>query len=391
MKNHKFSTNQIHLEGHKKPFNAHSFPIFQTSTFYFDSPEHGAELFSGKGDGYIYTRLGNPTIDAVEKVVAGLEGGFGSTATSSGMSAVFASVFPFVKAGDHIVVSDTLYGSSTTLLTEFAGRYGIKTSVVKSGHISEFKNSVNENTKLIYIETPANPTLNVTDIKGVSEIAKNADALLVVDNTFATPYFQKPFEFGADVIMHSATKYLNGHGDVVMGFSVGRTEEIHNKIRSFVKLTGGNANPFDSYLCLRGIKTLSLRMEKHNINALKVAEYLQNHEKVLKVYYPGLPNFEGHEIAKKQMSGFSSVLAFDLKGGFEAGKKLMNSIKLMTLAVSLGTVDTLIQHPASMTHSGVPKEERLKAGISDELTRISVGLEDVEDIIEDLDQSLAKL
>ncbi|MEN8221710.1 MAG: aminotransferase class I/II-fold pyridoxal phosphate-dependent enzyme [Acidobacteriota bacterium] len=391
MKDHKFSTNQIHLEGHKKPFNSHSFPIFQTSTFYFDSPEHGAELFAGKGEGYIYTRLGNPTIDAVEKVVAGLEGGFGATATASGMSAVLASVFPFVKAGDHIIVSDTLYGASTTLLTEFAEKYGVESSVVKSTDLEEYKKNVKNNTKLIYIETPANPTLSITDIKGVSEIAKSADALLVVDNTFATPYLQRPFEFGADVIMHSATKYLNGHGDVIMGFSVGRTEAIHKQIRSFTKLTGGNANPFDSYLCLRGIKTLSLRMDKHNENAQKVAEYLQGHDKVLKVYYPGLSDFEGHELAEKQMDGFSSVIAFDLKGGFDAGKKLMKSIKMMTLAVSLGTVDTLIQHPASMTHSGVPKDERDKAGITDELTRISVGLEDVEDIISDLEQGLARL
>jgi len=391
MKNHKFSTNQIHLEGHKKPFNSHSFPIFQTSTFYFDSPEHGAELFAGRGEGYIYTRLGNPTIDAVERVVSELEGGFGATATSSGMSAVLTSVFPFVKTGDHIVVSDTLYGASTILLTKFAEKYGIEVTVAKSASLEEFKNGVKDNTKLIYIETPANPTLSITDIKGVSDIAKNNNILLVVDNTFATPYLQKPFELGADVIMHSATKYLNGHGDVVMGFSVGKTEDIHNKIRSFTTLTGGNANPFDSYLCLRGIKTLSLRMDKHNVNAMKVAEHLQKHEKVLKVYYPGLPDFEGHELAKKQMSGFSSVMAFDLKGGFEAGKKLMKSIKLMTLAVSLGTIDTLIQHPASMTHSGVPKEEREKAGITDELIRISVGLEDVEDIISDLELGLSKI
>ncbi|MEN8153951.1 MAG: aminotransferase class I/II-fold pyridoxal phosphate-dependent enzyme [Acidobacteriota bacterium] len=391
MKNQKFATKQIHADGHKKPFNSHSVPIFQTSTFYFDSPEHGAELFSGKGDGYIYTRLGNPTIDAVEKVVAELEGGFGSTATSSGMSAVAASVFPFVSSGDHIVVSDTLYGASTTLLTEFAQKYGIDSTVVSSAHIDEYKNAINDRTKLIYIETPANPTLSIVDIEAVSKIAKDSGLLLVVDNTFATPYFQKPFELGADVIMHSATKYLNGHGDVIMGFSVGKTEDIHKKIRDFVKLSGGNANPFDSYLCLRGIKTLSVRMEKHNSNALKVAEYLQNHEKVEKVYYPGLPDFEGHEIAKKQMSGFSSVIAFDLKGGFEAGKKLMKKVKMMTLAVSLGTVDTLIQHPASMTHSGVPKEEKLSAGITDELTRISVGLEDVEDIIEDLEQALAQV
>ena len=391
MKDHKFSTNQIHLDGHKKPFNSHSFPIFQTSTFYFDSPEHGAELFAGRGNGYIYTRLGNPTIDAVEGVVAGLEGGFGATATSSGMSAVLASVFPFVESGDHIIVSDTLYGASTTLLTEFAVKYGIESTVVKSTVLEEYKKSVKSNTKIIYIETPANPTLSITDIRGVSAIAKDAGALLVVDNTFATPYLQRPFEMGADVIMHSATKYLNGHGDVVMGFSVGRTQDLHKKIRAFTKLTGGNANPFDAYLCLRGIKTLSLRMDKHNSNAQKVAEYLQGHEKVLKVYYPGLPDFEGHELAKKQMSGFSSVIAFDLKGGFDAGKKLMKSVKMMTLAVSLGTVDTLIQHPASMTHSGVPREEKIRAGITDELTRISVGLEDIEDIIEDLEQALALL
>jgi len=391
MKNHGFATKQIHAEGHDKPFNAHSFPIFQTSTFYFDSPEKGAELFAGKGEGYIYTRLGNPTIDAVEKVVAELEGGFGSTATSSGMSAVAASVFPFVRSGEHIVVSDTLYGASTTLLTQFASHWDIHYTVVRSNHIEDYKNAITDKTKLIYIETPANPTLSIVDIKAVSEVAKNSNLVLIVDNTFATPYFQKPFELGADVVMHSATKYLNGHGDVVMGFSVAKTAESHKKIRDFVKLTGGNANPFDSYLCLRGVKTLSLRMEKHNENAMKVAEYLNDHPKVEKVYYPGLPDFEGHETAKKQMSGYSSVLAFDVKGGYEAGKKLMKMVKMMTLAVSLGTVDTLIQHPASMTHSGVPKDERMKAGITDELTRISVGLENVEDIIGDIEQALDKI
>lgn len=391
MKNNGFTTRQIHAEGHNKPFNSHSFPIFQTSTFFFDSPEKGAELFAGKGDGYIYTRLGNPTIDAVEKVVADLEGGFGSTATSSGMSAVAASVFPFVKAGDHIVVSDTLYGASTTLLTQFASHWDINFTVVRSNHIEDYKNAVTDKTRLIYTETPANPTLSIVDIKAVSNVAKELNLLLIVDNTFATPYFQRPFELGADIVIHSATKYLNGHGDVVMGFAVAKTEELQKKIRSFVKLTGGNANPFDSFLCLRGIKTLSLRMDLHNKNAMKVAEYLDNHPKIEKVYYPGLPNFEGHEIAKKQMSGFSSVIAFDVKGGFEAGKKLMKSVKMMTLAVSLGTVDTLIQHPASMTHSGVPKEERLKAGITDELTRISVGLENIEDIIYDLDQALENI
>ncbi len=391
MKNHGFATKQIHAEGHDKPFNAHSFPIFQTSTFYFDSPEKGAELFAGKGEGYIYTRLGNPTIDAVEKVVAELEGGFGSTATSSGMSAVAASVFPFVRSGEHIVVSDTLYGASTTLLTQFASHWDIHYTVVRSNYIEDYKNAITDKTKLIYIETPANPTLSIVDIKAVSEVAKNSNLVLIVDNTFATPYFQKPFELGADVVMHSATKYLNGHGDVVMGFSVAKTAESYKKIRDFVKLTGGNANPFDSYLCLRGVKTLSLRMEKHNENAMKVAEYLNDHPKVEKVYYPGLPDFEGHETAKKQMSGYSSVLAFDVKGGYEAGKKLMKMVKMMTLAVSLGTVDTLIQHPASMTHSGVPKDERMKAGITDELTRISVGLENVEDIIEDIEQALDKI
>ena len=391
MKYKNFATKQIHSEGHQKPFNSHAFPIFQTSTFYFDTPEMGAELFSGQGEGYIYTRLGNPTIDAVQKVVAELEEGEGSVATASGMAAVAASVFPFVQSGDHIIISDTLYGASTVLLTETVKNYGIEVSIVKSSDLNEYKDSIKENTKLIYIETPANPTLSIVDIAGVAEICKENELLLAVDNTFATPYFQKPLNLGADIVVHSATKYLNGHGDVIMGFVIGKTKELTDKMADFIHLTGSNANPFDSYLCLRGLKTLSLRMERHNQNAMFTAQFLEQHPKVIKVYYPGLRSFEGHEIAKKQMTGYSSVIAFEVAGGFEAGKQLMKEINMMTLAVSLGTVDTLIQHPASMTHSGVPKEEREKAGITDELIRISVGLEHIDDIISDLDTALSKI
>jgi len=391
MKYKNFSTKQIHAEGHTKPFNSHTFPIFQTSTFYFDSPEMGAQLFSGEGDGYIYTRLGNPTIDAVQTVVAELEEGYDSVATASGMAAVAASVFPFVKSGDHIIVSDTLYGASTVLLTESAKNYGIEVTVVKNSDLDQYRDSVKDNTKVIYIETPANPTLSIVDIEGVAEIAHENDLLLAVDNTFSTPYFQQPLKLGADIVVHSATKYLNGHGDVIMGFVVGKTKELVKEMADFIHLTGSNANPFDSYLCLRGLKTLSLRMERHNQNAMFAAQFLEQHPKVIKVYYPGLSSFEGHEIAKKQMRGYSSVIAFEVAGGFEAGKQLMKEISMMTLAVSLGTVDTLIQHPASMTHSGVPKEEREKAGITDELIRISVGLEHIDDIISDMDNALSRI
>jgi len=391
MTKHRFSTRQIHAEGHSKPFNAHTFPIFQTSTFYFDTPEKGAELFQGQADGYIYTRLGNPTIDTVEKVVADLEGGAGSTATSSGMAAVLASVFSFLNAGDHIVVSDTLYGASTTLLTRFAPRFGIRVSVVRSADIDQFKSVIEAQTRVVYIETPANPTLSITDIQAVADLAGKVGALVVVDNTFATPFFQNPLSLGADVVVHSATKYLNGHGDVVMGFVVARVDEHHRKMRDFVILSGGNANPFDAFLCLRGIKTLSIRMERHDRNARRVAEFLAGHPKIGRVYYPGLPDFPGHEIARRQMRGFSSVIAFDIRGGYDAGKQLMKEVRMMTLAVSLGTLDTLIQHPASMTHSGVPREEREKAGIADGLIRLSVGLEDIEDIIEDLEEALARV
>ena len=391
MSKNKFATREIHGDGHEKPFNSHTYPIFQTSTFYFDTPEKGAQLFKGESDGYIYTRLGNPTIDAVERVVADLEGGSGSTAASSGMAAILASVFAFLTNGDHIVVSDTLYGASTTLLTKFAPRFGVDVSVVKSTDLEQFRQAITGETKVVFIETPANPTLSITDITAVSELARDAGALLVVDNTFATPFFQNPFTHGADIVVHSATKYLNGHGDVVMGFVVAKTDEHHQVMREFIKLTGGNANPFDSFLCLRGIKTLSLRMTKHNENAMRVAEYLQDHPKVEKVYYPGLPSFSGHDVAKKQMSGYSSVIAFDILGGFDVGKQLMKEVKMMTLAVSLGTLDTLIQHPASMTHSGVDRKERELAGITDGLIRISVGLEDIRDIIEDLEGALSRV
>ena len=391
MKKGGFSTRQIHGEGHDNPSNAHVFPIFQTSTFVFDSPENGADLFAGRAEGYIYSRMGNPTVDRAEKVLAGLEGAAGAVATSSGMAAVAACVFPFCKGGDHIAVSDTLYGASTTLLTQTADKFGVESTVVSGTVPADFAAAVRPQTQVVFIETPANPTLAVLDIAAIADAVHDRGALLAVDNTFATPYYQNPLELGADLIMHSATKYLGGHGDVIMGFAAAKTDELAQKVRAWVRLTGGNGNPFEAFLCLRGMKTLSLRMERHTQNAQYVAEYLRLHPKVERVYYPGLPDHPNRDVVQKQMRGCSGVMAFDLKGGYAAGSNLLKKFEYISLAVSLGTIDSLIQHPASMTHSGVSPADRLAAGIGEGLIRLSVGIEDVDDLIGDLDQALAQI
>ncbi len=334
-------------------------------------------------------------IDAVEKIVAALEGGAGSAAVVSGIAALNAAVFSFIRPGRHMVLSEPLFGSSSAVLKQLAPYFGVKSdacvSTARPNDAEAYRNVLKPETGLIFIETPVNPTLSVTDIAAVSAVAREAGALLVVDNTLATPYFQNPFDFGADVVVHSAASYLNGHGDVDMGIVVAGKEEHLQTIRGFVKRSGTTAVPHCAYLCLRGIKTLSLRMDKHYANAMQVAEFLQLHPKIWSVYYPGLPAFEGAETARKQMRGFSAVISFDIKGGFEAGKQLVKEVKHISESASIGSVETLIQHPASMISSETPMEERLRAGITDELIRLSVGLEDIDDIIENLDQALTKI
>ena len=322
-----------------------------------------------------------------------LEGGEAAAAMSSGMGAISAALWTLLKAGDHVIASKTLYGCTFALLNHGLTRYGVEVDFVDVTDVENVRKAMKKNTKVVYIETPANPTMLITDIEAVSKIAHEVEGCkVVVDNTFCSPYLQRPLEFGADIVVHSATKYINGHGDVIAGIVVGKEDYI-NEVKMFgIKdMTGCVLSPNDAFLMIRGMKTLQIRMDKHCANAMAVAKFLESHPVVEKVYYPGLESFEGHELAKKQMSQFGGIMAFEVKGGVEAGIKLMNSLKLCILAVSLGDAETLVEHAASMTHSPYSKEEREAAGISDGLVRISVGLEDVEDIIADLKQGLDQL
>ncbi|WP_097028532.1 methionine gamma-lyase [Clostridium peptidivorans] len=386
-----FGTKAIH-GGHVKDsqFGSLSTPIYQTSTFIFDTAEQGGRRFALEEGGYIYSRLGNPTSSEVEDKIAILEGAEAAVATASGMGAISSVLWTLLKAGDHIVAADTLYGCTFALLNHGVTRFGIDVTFVDTSNLEEVKNAMRPNTKIVYLETPANPTLKITDIKAISKMAHESEGCaVVVDNTFSTPYIQRPIELGADIVVHSATKYLNGHGDVVAGFAAGK-QEVINQVRlvGIKDMTGSVLSPFNAFLIIRGMKTLEVRMERHCANAMKVAKFLETHPAVEKVYYPGLESFEYYELAKKQMELPGAMVSFELKGGVEEGRMVMNTVKLASLAVSLGDTETLIQHPASMTHSPYTSEERAAAGISDGLVRLSVGLETAEDIIADLKQAL---
>ena len=385
-----FATKTIHGGYIKNEMGALATPIYQTSTFIFDNADQGGNRFAGKEDGYIYTRLGNPSNTPVEEKLALLEGAEACMSTASGMGAISSAFWTALRAGDHIVAADTLYGCTFALLSHGMPRFGVEVTFVDTKDPQNVKDAMRPNTKVVYLETPANPTLDVADIRAISDIAhENEGCLVMVDNTFCTPYIQRPIEFGADVVIHSATKYLNGHGDVIAGFVVG-TKEFIDQVRLFgVKdMTGAVLGPFDAFLIARGMKTLHIRMEKHCENAVKVAEFLRDHPAVDKVFYPGFEDFPQAEIVKKQMSLPGAMIAFEIKGDINKGKQVMDNVHLCALAVSLGDAETLIQHPASMTHSPYSCEERAKAGISDGLIRLSVGLENTEDIIADLKHSL---
>jgi methionine-gamma-lyase len=385
-----FSTRSIHGGIVKNAFGALATPIYQTSTFVFDSAEQGGSRFALEEPGYIYSRLGNPTNSVVEEKLAILEGTEACMSAASGMGAISAALWTALKAGDHIVADETLYGCTFALLNHGLTRFGIEVTFVDTSDLDALEKAMRPETKVVYLETPANPTLKITDLEAVCKIAHKAEnCIVMVDNTFCTPYTQRPIEFGADVVLHSATKYLNGHGDVIAGFVCGKQEFIDNvRLFGIKDMTGAVLSPFDAYLIARGMKTLSLRVEKHSSNAMKVAEFLETHPAVDKVYYPGLKSFPQYELAQKQMSLPGGMIAFELKGGMEEGKVVMNNVKVCTLAVSLGDAETLIQHPASMTHSPYTCEERAAAGISEGLVRLAVGLEDAEDIIADIKQAL---
>ena len=386
-------TTAIHAGTLKNLYGTLAMPIYQTSTFIFDSAEQGGRRFALEEAGYIYTRLGNPTTTVLENKIAVLEEGEAGVAMSSGMGAISSTLWTVLKAGDHIVTDKTLYGCTFALMNHGLTRFGVEVTFVDTSNLDEVKNAMKKNTRVVYLETPANPNLKIVDLEALSKIAHtNPNTLVIVDNTFATPYMQKPLKLGADIVVHSVTKYINGHGDVIAGLVI-TNKELADQIR-FVGLkdmTGAVLGPQDAYYIIRGMKTFEIRMERHCKNAKKVVEFLNKHPKIERVYYPGLETHPGHEIAKKQMKDFGAMISFELKGGFEAGKTLLNNLKLCSLAVSLGDTETLIQHPASMTHSPYTKEEREAAGITDGLVRLSVGLENVEDIIADLEQGLEKI
>lgn len=387
-----FATKAVHVGSEPCPnTGALATPIYQTSTFVFDNVEQGGRRFAGAEEGYIYTRLGNPTQRALELKIASLEGGDDAIVCASGMAAVSGVFFSLVQQGDHIISTNSIYGCTHAFLSHMLPNYGIKTTFVDTSNLENVEKALKKNTKVIYVESPTNPTMVLTDIKAVVSLAKKHGIKVVIDNTFASPYLQTPLKMGVDVVLHSATKYINGHGDVIAGIIVGNQEFIDHCRMTAIKDIGGIISPFDAYLILRGLKTLPLRVEKSVQNAKKIADYLVGHPKIEKVFYPGLKSHPQHELAKEQMRDFGAMISFELQGGFEAGKILLNNVCLCKLAVSLGDLDTLIQHPASMTHSVVSREERLAAGITDGLTRISAGIEDVKDIIADLEQALTKI
>lgn len=383
-----FNTKLIHAGAFEDEFGSATVPIYQTSTFKFKNAQHGADCFSGKSDGYIYTRIGNPTIKALEQNIAELEGGYDGIATSSGMGAVSSVYMALLDAGAHIISSDAVYGPARGILEADFARYNVEASFVNTSNPENIKAAIRNNTKVLYIETPANPTMEITDIRACAQIAKEHNLILVVDNTFCSPYLQKPLELGADVVLHSVTKFINGHADIVGGIIVAKDPEIYKRIRHSMVFLGCNMDPTQAFMVLRGVKTLAIRIERAQENAMKVAQFLAAHPKVAWIKYPGLSSHPQFQLAKTQMNGFGSMMSFGLKGGYDAGRKLMDHVHLAILAVSLGGVETLIQHPASMTHAVVSKEDKLKAGITDDLIRFSVGIEDVKDIIRDLEQGL---
>lgn len=373
------------------PYGAHVVPIYQTSTFVLESAEAGRRGFAGEDASYLYSRISNPTVEALESALAELEGGAHGMVFGSGMAAISTFLLAHGRRGT-VIAQEALYGCTSELLARQAGEMGLRVAFVDPADLDGLaaRLAAEDAVSLVYLETPANPTMSLCDLGEISRMAHARGALVVVDNTFATPYHQQPLALGADAVVHSTTKYLGGHGTVIGGALVVRDEGLLHEVAVLRKNLGGIAGPFDAWLVLNGLKTFALRMERHAANALRVARWLESHPAVDVVHYPGLPSHPHHALARRQMErGFSGVLSFELAGGYDAGVAFLDAVRLCTLAVSLGTPDTLVQHPASMTHSVMPPELRRRAGIRDGLVRLSVGLEDVEDIIADLEQALA--
>ncbi len=381
----------VHAGAVDDEYGSATVPIYQTSTFAFENAQNGADRFAGQSDGYIYTRLGNPTIDALERQVAELEHGYAAIATSSGMGAVSTLYMTLLSKGAHIVGTASVYGPSRGLIEKHFTRFGVESTFLDTSDVDQVRCAIKPNTRLVYLESPSNPAMIVSDIRAVAEMAHARGCLVAVDNTFASPYLQRPLDLGADISLHSVTKFINGHADVVGGILVVKTEALYKSVRPMMIALGCNMDPHQAYLVIRGLKTLGVRVERAQANAMRIAPWLEAHPKVEWVRYIGLPSHPQHELAHRQMSGFGSMISFELKGGLEAGRVLMDNVHLATLAVSLGGVETLIEHPASMTHAGMSREDRLEAGISDGLVRYSVGIEDAEDLIADLEQALQRV
>jgi len=392
LKKAKFATLCVHGSGGvDQATGAVSIPIYQSSTFAFQSAKAGAEIFAGERDGYCYTRIGNPTQAALESEIAFLEDGEAGLAFGSGMAAISSIILSLCKSGENVVASNTLYGGTHQFFMETLPRYNIDVQEVDGTNLENFNSCIDDNTRCLYIETPANPTLAIIDIKNCAKIARKNNIPLIVDNTFPTPYFQRPLAMGADIVVHSATKYIGGHGDTVAGLVVGKKDYIDELRGTILRDIGGIISPLNAWLLVRGLKTLAVRMERHEENALEVAKYLTLHPKVKNVWYPGLTTHPQHKLACEQMKGFGGIVSFEIKGGRKSGEKLMNSVQLFTLAVSLGDVDSLIEHPASMTHSTYSAEDLVKVGISEGFVRLSIGIEDRHDLIEDLSQALKRV
>jgi len=385
-------TKAVHAgDDHSSHFGALSVPIYPASVYAFTDADEGAAIHNEEKDGYYYGRLGNPTQRALEVAVADLENADAALALASGMAAVSAAIFTLVKSGEHIVAPQSMYATTTNFLHHLKERFNIETTFVDATNAENYREAIQPNTKLFWIETPTNPLVLITDIEAVTAIAREYGIATVADNTFATPFNQRPCELGVDAVIHSATKYLGGHSDLTAGVLVGKSEVVEAARHGANKFYGGNIAPQVAWLVIRGIKTLALRMERHNSNAFAIANMLGDHPKVEAVYYPGLESHQNHEIAKRQMpGGYGGMIGLDL-GTVEAGKTFANSVRLCTLATSLGGVETILQHSASMTHATISREDRLKAGITDGLIRLSVGVEDVKDLIDDLTQALDKI
>ena len=386
-----FSTRAIH-HGYDPLENGGALiaPIYLTTTFAFPTAEYGASCFAGEESGHFYTRISNPTLALLESRMASLENGEAAVAFSSGMGAIAATFWTLLRPGDEIIVNRTLYGCTFALLHHGIGEFGVEVKHVDMSDLAELEAAISPATRMIYFESPANPSMQLMDINAVASIAHNHDDLLVViDNTFCTPYLQRPLEMGADIVVHSATKYLSGHGDITAGIVVA-SQALADRIRLQGRkdLTGAVLSPQDANLLMRGLKTLTLRMDRHCSNALAIAQYLESHPAIESVTYPGLPSFAQYTLASRQMKQSGGMIAFELKGGLETGRYFMNALQLFSRAVSLGSAESLAQHPASMTHSTYTREERARHGISEGLVRLSVGLEDIDDLLADITQAL---